>query len=82
MYPVRSCGSSERRIFAVLLALVEVLLDTDNELEAQASYLPAKARVGEMVVAMNTIDLLTNQALLLSRLQAMAGWLLTGWTYE
>ena len=36
MDPVRSCGSSEKRIFAEWFASVDVLQDTDNESEAQA----------------------------------------------
>ena len=37
MYPVRSYGSSDRRMLAECFALVDVLLNTDNESEAQAT---------------------------------------------
>ena len=59
--PVRSCGSSEEQIFAECFALVDVLLDADNESEAQASYLPAKARAESAVLATDTRYLLANQ---------------------
>ena len=71
MDPVRSCGSSERGIFIRCFALVDFLLDADNESEAQApleaelltgqaSYLPAKARARQVVSGTN-IYLLTNR---------------------
>ena len=44
MDPVRSRGSSERHVFVAYFALVGFSISADNESEAQASYLPAKAR--------------------------------------
>jgi len=38
MDPVRSCGSSERHVFAAHFASVDVFISADNESEAQASY--------------------------------------------
>ncbi|MDO8552068.1 MAG: hypothetical protein Q7S01_00900 [bacterium] len=48
MYPVRSYGRSDKQISAECFALVDYLPGTNNETEAQASYLPAKARAGQM----------------------------------
>ena len=62
MDPVRSCGSSEKRIFAEWFAPVDALLDTDNESEAQASYLPAKARAESATSTTNVVYLPDNQA--------------------
>ena len=61
MDPVRSCGSSERHVFAAHFASVDVFISADNESEAQApleaelltgqaSYLPAKARATRVII--------------------------------
>ena len=62
MNPVGSCGSSEGFIFSALIAYVDGLVETDNESEAQASYLPAKASAESEVLPKNAMYLLVNQA--------------------